>query len=149
MLRKHVKNLRTAPFIDDFVVRPEFLPEFLPQLYALLDKYPITYTVAGHVGNGNFHIIPLMDMNDPRSTTYIDELTHTVNALVFKYKGSMTGEHNDGIIRTPFLTDMFGKDIVALFEKVKTIFDPLNIFNPGKKVHGSWKYAADHFDTGK
>jgi FAD/FMN-containing dehydrogenase len=149
MLREHIKNLRTAPFIDDFVVKPEFLPEFLPKLYNILDKYPITYTVAGHVGDGNFHIIPLMDMNDPKSVEYIGELAHTVNTLIFQYKGSMTGEHNDGIIRTPFLEQMYGHEIVALFAETKKIFDPAGIFNPGKKVGGTWEYAMAHLDVPK
>ncbi|WP_272733481.1 FAD-binding oxidoreductase, partial [Leclercia adecarboxylata] len=60
MLRHHVKELRTEPFIDDFAVLPEKLPTFLPRLYSILDQYKLTYTIAGHVGDGNFHIIPLM-----------------------------------------------------------------------------------------
>jgi len=144
MLRHHVKKMRTAPFIDDFVVRPEFLPEFLPQLYTILDEYDITYTIAGHVGDGNFHIIPLMDFTKARTKEIIGELTKRVNDLVIKYKGSITGEHNDGIIRTPYIEDMFGSAIYKLFQDTKHIFDPGNIFNPGKKVNGTWLYALDH-----
>src|SRR3990167_6591088 len=61
LLRKHVKGKKTAPFIDDVVVRPEYLPEFLPKLNVILDQYKnyMTYTIAGHPGDGNFHIIPL------------------------------------------------------------------------------------------
>jgi FAD/FMN-containing dehydrogenase len=148
MLRKHVKTLRTAPFIDDFVVKPEVLPEFLPKLYAIFDNYKdITYTVAGHVGNGNFHIIPLMDLHKPRAKEEINELMEKVNSLVFEYKGSMTGEHNDGIVRTPYLEKMFGPEMYKLFEETKKTFDPDNIFNPGKKVGGTWQYAMDHLDV--
>jgi FAD/FMN-containing dehydrogenase len=147
LLRQHVKSLRTAPFIDDFVVEPEFLPEFLPKLYTILDSYDITYTIAGHVGNGNFHIIPLMDLTKPESVQIINELMDKVNKLVFQYKGSITGEHNDGIVRTPFIKDMFGEEVYKLFEQTKKIFDPDNIFNPGKKVAGDWDYALKHLDT--
>jgi FAD/FMN-containing dehydrogenase len=147
MLRHHVKNLRTAPFIDDLVVNPEHLPEFLPKLYTILDPYKdITYTVQGHVGDGNFHIIPLMDLHKPRAAAEINELMEKVYDLVLEYKGSITGEHNDGIIRTPFLEKMYGKEIYKLFEETKKIFDPENIFNPGKKVGGSWDYAMKHID---
>src|SRR3989338_2399371 len=66
MLRNHVQGMRTAPLIDDFVVRPEVLGEFLPKLYKILDKYNLLYTVAGHVGDCNFHIIPLMKVGDPK-----------------------------------------------------------------------------------
>ena len=60
LLRQKVKGVRTAPFIDDFVVLPSYLPEFLPKLNQILGKYHLTYTIAGHVGDGNFHIIPLI-----------------------------------------------------------------------------------------
>jgi FAD/FMN-containing dehydrogenase len=66
---------------------------------------------------------------------------------VFEFKGSVSAEHNDGIIRTPYLERMYGKKVYSLFEEVKKIFDPLHIFNPGKKVDGSWKYALQHIDT--
>ena len=58
--------------------------------------------------------------------------------LVIKYGGTTTGEHNDGIIRTPYLPMLFGDEMVKLFEETKNIFDPLNIFNPNKKVHGTF-----------
>ncbi|MEK7219274.1 MAG: FAD-binding oxidoreductase, partial [Patescibacteria group bacterium] len=59
LLRKHVKGMHTAPFIDDIIVRPEFLPKFLPELNVILSKYDLMFTLAGHAGDGNFHIIPL------------------------------------------------------------------------------------------
>lgn len=144
LLRKHIKDKHTAPFIDDIVVRPEFLPEFLPKLNKLLDQYPITYTIAGHAGNGNFHIIPLMDFSDPKTTEIIIELSKSVYDLVLKYDGSITAEHNDGIIRTPFLKQMYGEEIYKLFVNTKNIFDKNNILNPGKKVGGSIEYIQNH-----
>ncbi|OYW96357.1 MAG: hypothetical protein B7Z18_01785, partial [Alishewanella sp. 32-51-5] len=89
-----------------------------------------------HVGDGNFHIIPLVDPKDPTVPKTIDELSHKVYDLVLSYEGSITGEHNDGLIRTPYVEKMFGREMYALFVEVKKIFDPLNIFNPGKKVGG-------------
>ena len=144
LLRKHVKDKHTAPFIDDIVVRPEFLPEFLPKLYKILDQYPIIYTIAGHAGNGNFHIIPLMDFSDPKTAPIIVELSKKTFDLVFEYKGSTTGEHNDGIIRAPFLSQMYGDKIYKLFEETKNIFDPQNILNPGKKVGATVEYLNAH-----
>ena len=146
LLRNHVKGQRTAPFIDDFVVKPEYLPEFFPKLWEILRPYEkyMTYTIAGHVGDGNFHIIPLMDMTKPKSKEIIPELMEKVHNLVFEYHGSITGEHNDGLIRSPYLRDMYGKEVYKLFEEVKQIFDPDNIFNPGKKVHASLTYALKH-----
>ncbi len=134
LLRKHVRGSRTAPFIDDVIVRPEFMPEFLPKMREILDKKNLIYTIAGHAGNGNFHIIPLMDMRKKENIEIIKEIGSEVYDLVASYEGSITAEHNDGIIRTPYLNKMFSKEALELFKMTKEIFDPKNIFNPGKKV---------------
>jgi FAD/FMN-containing dehydrogenase len=147
LLRQKVRGKRTAPFIDDFVVPPPTLPEFLPKLQSILARYPtLTYTVAGHVGDGNFHIIPLVDPQDPTIRKTIDELSHAVYDLVLSYNGSITGEHNDGLIRTPYVEKMFGPEMYALFLETKKIFDPLNIFNPGKKVGTTYSDALTKLD---
>lgn len=139
LLRKHVHGKRTAPFIDDVIVQPQVLPEFLPKLSALIDQYKLVYTIAGHAGNGNFHIIPLMDFKQAGSSDIILDLSQKVYDLVIEYKGSITAEHNDGIIRTPYLRQMYGDKIYKLFEETKQIFDPLKILNPGKKVDGTFE----------
>ncbi|MCI0597474.1 HAD-IIB family hydrolase, partial [Candidatus Parcubacteria bacterium] len=115
LLRKNLSGLYASPFIDDFVVPPESYAEFLPRLNALLGEYDLVYTIAGHVGNGNFHIIPLMDLSSEKAHHTILELSPKVYDLVLSYGGSTTGEHNDGIIRTPYLPQMFGSDMVRLF----------------------------------
>jgi FAD/FMN-containing dehydrogenase len=148
LLRKKIRNKHTAPFIDDFVIKPEYIAEVLPQVTDILKEHPeFMYTVAGHVGDGNFHIIPLVDIKNPEVRKTIPEISDEVYKIISKYKGSITGEHNDGIIRTPYLEEMYGPKIVKLFEETKKIFDPENIFNPGKKVHGNLKYAMDHLRT--
>lgn len=146
LLRKHSGSLRTAPFIDDIIVRPEFLPEFLPKLSAILDHYKqdIIYTIAGHAGNGNFHIIPLMDFNKPQTKSEILEISDKVYDLVLSYQGSITAEHNDGIIRGPYLKQMFGETMYAMFKEIKSIFDPQNIFNPNKKIGVTKEYLSRH-----
>jgi FAD/FMN-containing dehydrogenase len=151
LLRKKVRGKRTAPFIDDFVVPPNTLPDFLPKLEVILEPYSkvMQYTVAGHVGDGNFHIIPLVDPNDPHVPKVIDELSHKVYDLVLSYHGSITGEHNDGYVRTPYVKKMFGPEMYALFVQTKKIFDPLNIFNPGKKVGTTFSDAFAHLDLPK
>ncbi|TAL49201.1 FAD-binding oxidoreductase [Patescibacteria group bacterium] len=144
LLRRHIRGKRTAPFVDDVVVDPKYLPEFLPRMRAILDEYKLVYTIAGHAGNGNFHIIPLMDMRDCRNVSIILEVSDKVYDLVARYGGSITAEHNDGIIRTPYLGKMFSPKMLELFAEVKNIFDPRNIFNPGKKVGGSVEYLKEH-----
>lgn len=150
LLRHKVANRKTAPFVDDISVRPEILPTFLPKLEAIFEPYKdaMVYNIAGHIGDGNFHIIPLMDFSDPDARAVIPEVAKKVYDLVIESGGSITGEHNDGIIRTPFLQQQFGDDVYALFEKTKMIFDPDGIFNPGKKIGGTMEYAMAHVKKG-
>jgi FAD/FMN-containing dehydrogenase len=138
LLRENVYDKHTTPFIDDLSVEPKYLPEFLPRLYAILDEYKLLLTVQGHVGDGNFHIIPLMDFSRPDFEHIIRELSERVYTLVGEYHGSITGEHNDGIIRTPYLYKMFSPAMLSVFSEIKEIFDPHRIFNPHKKVDPSW-----------
>jgi FAD/FMN-containing dehydrogenase len=137
LLRRNLKGLYAAPFIDDIVVHPDDYPQFLPELNAILSGHDMLYTIAGHIGDGNFHIIPLLDLGKPEARAEILELQPKVYELVARYHGSITGEHNDGIIRTPYLELMFGPEVCELFAQAKQIFDPLNILNPGKKIGGT------------
>lgn len=146
LLRKKIKNKHTAPFIDDFVIKPEYIAEVIPQVNKIFEKYrkDFMYTVAGHVGDGNFHIIPLVDITKKSVRDAIPVISKQVYELVIKYGGSITGEHNDGLVRTPYLRQMYGSKIYGLFEETKKIFDPENIFNPRKKVGVTMDYAMKH-----
>ena len=79
-----------------------------------------------------------MDLSKEENRQVILELAPKVYELVISEGGTTTGEHNDGIIRTPYLPMLFGAEMVALFAETKEIFDSLNIFNPGKKVGGTF-----------
>jgi FAD/FMN-containing dehydrogenase len=148
LLRSRLKGMRTAPTIDDIVVHPKDLPEFLPKLAVIFSKYnDLIYTVAGHMGDANFHIIPLIDVHKPGIIDTLHKLMDEVYTLVIEYKGSISAEHNDGLLRTPYLPKMFNQDTIALFEKTKEIFDKQGIFNPKKKVHGSMEYSFSKVDT--
>ncbi len=144
LLRKKVKDKHTAPFIDDLVVPPYHLPAFLPKLRKIVNKYKLQATVAGHMGDGNFHIIPLMKIEDPKERAKLEPAMREVNELVLSYKGSLSGEHNDGLIRGPWLKQMYGKEVVGYFKELKDIFDPDNIFNPHVKVTSDWEYSMKH-----
>lgn len=144
LLRSKVKDKHTAPFIDDLIVNPEHLPEFLPEIRRIIKKYELFATIQGHIGDGNFHIIPLMKIEDPKERRKLLPAMKEVDELVLKYKGSLSGEHNDGLVRGPWLEDQFGKQIVQLFRETKRIFDPQNIFNPHKKSDADWEYSYQH-----
>ncbi len=134
LLKTRVKGKYAAPFIDDLTILPKDLPEFLPQLYEILNKSKMTFTVAGHIGDGNFHIFPLMDMNNKEERGEIFSVGKECFDLTVKFGGSISGEHNDGLIRAPFVELQFGSEITDIFKQIKKIFDPNGIFNPRKKT---------------
>lgn len=144
LLRSKVKDKHTAPFMDDLVVPPEVLPKFLPEVREIINRYKLLATIAGHMGDGNFHIIPLMKIEDKNEKAKLEPAMKEITALVLKYNGSLSGEHNDGMIRGPWLEAMYGKTIWNYFRETKQIFDPENIFNPHKKTDSNWSFSMKH-----
>jgi len=144
LLRKKVKDKHTAPFIDDLVVNPEYLPKFLPEMRKIIKKYNLFATIAGHMGDGNFHIIPLMKLEDKDERAKLRPAMTETNELVLKYHGALSGEHNDGMIRGPWLERAYGREVYGYFREVKNIFDPDGIFNPHKKAGATWDYSMAH-----
>lgn len=144
LLRSKVKDKHTAPFIDDFVVPPKHLTAFLPRLRKIIKKYKLFATVAGHMGDGNFHVIPLMKIEDPMERAKLKPAMEEVNSMVIKYGGSVSGEHNDGMIRGPWLDQMYSPAVLGYMKEVKHLFDPDNIFNPHKKTDATWEYSFNH-----
>lgn len=144
LLRSKVKDKHTAPFIDDFIVPPEHLAEFLPKLRAIIKKYKLFATIAGHMGDGNFHVIPLMKIEDPKERAKLEPCMKEVNNLVIHYGGSVSGEHNDGMVRGPWLKEMYGEEVLGYMKEIKAIYDPQNIFNPHKKTDATWEFSFSH-----
>ncbi len=126
---------RPAPFLEDMTVPPQHLAKFFADIKYLLKKYRITAAVHGHGGNGHFHFYPLLDFTNKTTPNLITKMTEEFFNTAIKYDGNICGEHNDGIIRTPYLNKMFSRSALALFKDVEHIFDPDDIFNPGKKVN--------------
>lgn len=144
LLRQKVKDKHTAPFIDDLVIPPPRLPEAWPQLRRIIKKYDLMATIAGHMGDGNFHIIPLMNIEEESERAKFKPAMTEVNELVLQMGGSLSGEHNDGMIRGPWLERMYGKEVYGHMTAIKQLFDPKNIFNPHKKTDATWDYSFSH-----
>lgn len=145
MLLEHpTPHTRAEAFLEDTIVPLENYGAFLSELEGILKEYNMVYTYAGHIGAGSIRLVPLADMEAEGAAERIMELETKVNDLVLKYGGSISVDHNDGIIRTPYLEKQFGSDMVRLFAEVKQLFDPLTIFNAGKKVGGTYEYAVEH-----
>jgi FAD/FMN-containing dehydrogenase len=135
---------RAMAFLEDTIVPIEHYGDFLASLEDILGDYKMTYTYAGHIGDGSIRLVPLVNVEGEDAADQIFELSERVYDLVFAFGGSMSVDHNDGLIRTPFLERMYGPEMVTLFARVKEIFDPHGVFNPGKKVGGSLDYSKAH-----
>ncbi|MCA9357191.1 FAD-binding oxidoreductase, partial [Candidatus Kaiserbacteria bacterium] len=129
------KTKRPAAFLEDMTVPPENLSKFFVQIKRLLKEFNITAAVHGHGGNGHFHFYPLLDFTSKATPALVMKMADTFFDTAVKFKGDICGEHNDGIIRTPFLDKMFSKKMLDLFKQTEHTFDPDDIFNPGKKVN--------------
>lgn len=133
--KKQDSTKRPAAFLEDMTVPPQNLFGFFADIQKLFETYNVTAAVHGHGGNGHFHFYPLLDFEKKETPGLIEKMSEDFFACAIKHGGSLCGEHNDGIIRTPHLSKMFTKPVIALFEQAEHIFDPDDIFNPGKKTN--------------
>ena len=129
------KTKRPAAFLEDMTVPPENLSKFFIQIKKLFKEFNVTSAIHGHGGNGHFHFYPLLDFTNKTTPILIEKMADAFFATAIKFKGDICGEHNDGIIRTPYLHLMFTKKMLDIFKDAEHIFDPEDIFNPGKKVN--------------
>jgi len=125
---------KALPFIEDCVVPAEKFPEYVNDLYRIMQRDGIEFSVWGHAGQGNIHIQPFLDIAEPADRQRLFRIADEVYRLVSSLGGVLSGEHNDGLMRTPYLAKIYPPDLIKVWQEIKKIFDPLNIFNPGKKV---------------
>jgi FAD/FMN-containing dehydrogenase len=128
-------NKRPAAFLEDMTVPPENLSKFFTEVKRLFKEFNVTAAVHGHGGNGHFHFYPLLDFTNKTTPFLVEKMAEKFYSTAIKYKGNICGEHNDGIIRTPHLNKIFTKPMLDIFKETEHIFDPDDIFNPGKKVN--------------
>lgn len=137
-------DMRAAPFIEDTIVSTTHFGEFVAALKAVLSDFDLTYAYHGHIGDGSLRVFPLINFEDPDATRIVSEVSRRVFDLVLAFDGSISVDHNDGLAKSPYLPDMYGDAMMQVFAQVKEIFDPTNMFNPGKKVGASLSYSLSH-----
>ena len=133
ILNKIQGKEKPVPFVEDAAIHPDVFTDFLIDLSTLLQQYPFRYAIFGHAGDGNLHLRPILDFKDPRSFRHAEDLMEKFVGLVVKHHGTLSAEHGDGRLRTPFVQFTFPK-LLPLFRELKTLFDPTGILNPGIKV---------------
>ncbi|HET6884193.1 MAG TPA: anaerobic glycerol-3-phosphate dehydrogenase subunit C [Pirellulales bacterium] len=127
---------RALPFVEDMAVPPEALPGFLVEMQNVLKRHQVTATLFAHAGHGQLHLRPFLDLSDPAHLRVMEALADDLYQAVFNASGTMSGEHGAGLSRTPFMRRQYG-ELYPLFVEVKRLFDPENVFNPGKVVSDS------------
>ena len=123
-----------SSFIEDVAVPVLNMPAYISGLSTILGRYGIEFSAYGHAGAGNIHCGTFVDLKNPRHFNVIDRVASEVTDLAISLGGTLSGEHGDGFVRTPFLERLYGHEVYELFKLVKETFDPGNIFNPGKII---------------
>jgi FAD/FMN-containing dehydrogenase len=134
IMKMTIGSRKPVGLIEDTVVDVNDLFEYMKFLLLQYKKYKMTYFLYGHAGNGNIHTRPLIDVQDPLEIEKLRNLADKVFSKVFSLSGSISAEHGDGLGRVDYISKMYGFKINNLFKTIKTMFDPKNIMNPGKKI---------------
>ncbi len=134
IMKLTVGSRRPVGLIEDTVVNTNFLPEYVRFLLNLYHANYLNYVIYGHLGDGNLHTRPMMDLESPSELELLQSLADRVFAKVIQQRGTISGEHGDGLARLDFIPKVYGSPIFSLFKKVKRLFDPACLLNPGKKI---------------
>lgn len=126
---------KPVTFVEDTAVAPERLPEFALRFQDLLRRHGTEGAFYGHASVGCLHIRPLLNLKDRSDVARMREITAEVADLVLEYDGALSGEHGDGLARSEWNRKMFGPDVYQAFCRIKQLFDPDRVLNPGKIVH--------------
>jgi FAD/FMN-containing dehydrogenase/Fe-S oxidoreductase len=123
---------KPVSFVEDCAVPLKHLADYTERLNAIFKKHGTSGTMYAHASEGCLHVRPVLNLRLDKDVKAMRAIAEEAFAMVRDYKGSHSGEHGDGIVRSEFHQAMFGARIVADFGEVKRRFDPDNLLNPGK-----------------
>ncbi|MCB8840423.1 FAD-binding and (Fe-S)-binding domain-containing protein [Aurantimonas sp. VKM B-3413] len=149
---------KPVSFVEDCAVPLDHLADYTDRLTAIFERHGTRGTWYAHASEGCLHVRPVLNVKLQKDVATMRAIAEEAFAMVREYKGSHSGEHGDGIVRSEFHTAMFGERIVSAFKEVKTAFDPAGLLNPGKIVDPPKMddrrlmryppgYRADDFET--
>jgi FAD/FMN-containing dehydrogenase/Fe-S oxidoreductase len=125
---------KPVSFVEDCAVPLEHLADYTSRLTAIFEKHGTRGTWYAHAGSGCLHVRPVLNLRLEKDVHAMREIAEEAFAMVREYKGSHSGEHGDGMVRSEFNEAMFGSRLARAFEQVKDRFDPSGLYNPGKVV---------------
>lgn len=148
LLGNMVGDRKAVACIEDTAVALEDLKDFIGEFAQIMAGYGQDAVYYAHAGAGELHLRPILNLKKGEDVVLFRSITTEVAKLTKKYRGSFSGEHGDGIVRAEFIPLMIGAENYALLQRVKALFDPKGIFNPGKIVEAypmdeSLRYEVD------
>jgi FAD/FMN-containing dehydrogenase/Fe-S oxidoreductase len=128
------EDAKSLSFVEDTAVPPERLRDYIARFLATVRGHGTTAGVYAHASVGCLHVRPVINLKTEEGVQRFESLANDVADLVLEFGGALSGEHGDGLVRSPFIRKMFGPVIYEAFRAIKRTFDPAGIFNPGKIV---------------
>jgi Fe-S oxidoreductase len=128
------QEAKSIPFVEDTAVPPEKLSGFIGRFLTILRSHDTSAGIYAHASVGCLHVRPVINMKTELGLRTFEKIAQEVADLVLEFGGALSGEHGDGLVRSPFMRQMFGDELYEAFREIKRTFDPLGIFNPGKIV---------------
>lgn len=127
-------DAKSISFVEDTAVAPERLRDYIERFLGILRKHETTAGIYAHASVGCLHVRPVVNLKTEAGIAKFETIANEVADLVLEFGGALSGEHGDGLVRSPFLQKMFGAKLYEAFRTIKRTFDPYNILNPGKIV---------------
>jgi FAD/FMN-containing dehydrogenase/Fe-S oxidoreductase len=128
------EDAKSLSFVEDTAVAPERLRDYIERFLAIVQRHGTTAGVYAHASVGCLHVRPVVNMKTEDGVRRFESIANDVSDLVLEFGGALSGEHGDGLVRSPFMEKMFGSELYQAFRTIKRTFDPHGIFNPGKIV---------------
>jgi FAD/FMN-containing dehydrogenase/Fe-S oxidoreductase len=128
------EEAKSLSFVEDTAVAPERLRDYIERFLGIVQKHGTTAGVYAHASVGCLHVRPVVNMKTEAGVRTFESIANDVSDLVLEFGGALSGEHGDGLVRSPFMEKMFGSELYDAFRTIKRTFDPHGLFNPGKIV---------------
>ncbi|MFN0103728.1 MAG: FAD-binding and (Fe-S)-binding domain-containing protein [Bryobacteraceae bacterium] len=140
---------KSLSFVEDTAVPPEKLRDYIDRFLQLIRKHNTSAGIYAHASVGCLHVRPVVNLKTAEGVAKFQAIADDVAALVLEFGGALSGEHGDGMVRSPYIRRMFGDRIYEAFRTIKKTFDPDGIMNPGKIVDSppltaNLRYGADY-----
>jgi FAD/FMN-containing dehydrogenase/Fe-S oxidoreductase len=150
-------NLQPVSVVEDAVVPLDKIAAYIEKAGKVFEKYKLQWSAWAHAGQGEVHLMPLMDLRTKEHVDILEKVAGEVHAAVWECGGTISGTHGEGLARSQWLEKQAGKELYSVFKEVKSTFDPSGLLNPNKKITAdahlmlkNLRFGAHyHFSTGE